>query len=135
MAPKSKTAWDHIMGEPSAPVTLAPPKKARTKKQAAPPLPPPRDDRDVQQKIAAGVYRSVMPYPDRKDPDFKEKRAAYFADCRRLEEMFKRDLFDEHSVVGNPKAQRCFEIAYEHGHSNGFSEVAGYFSEFVELIQ
>jgi len=122
------------MGEPSAPVPVVSPKKARAKKQVPPP-PPPRDDRDVHQKIAAGVYRSVVPYPDRKDPDFKEKQAVYSADQRRLEELFKQDLFDEHSVAGNPKAQRCYEIAWEHGHSSGFSEVAAYFSEFVELIQ
>lgn len=120
------------------PIRVTPPKKARAKKQSPPPPPPPpppRDDRDVHQKIAAGVYRSVVPYPSLKDPDLKEKRAAYSADQRRLEELFKQDLFDEHSVTGNPKAQRCYEIAWEHGHSSGFSEVAGYFSEIVELIK
>jgi hypothetical protein len=48
---------------------------------------------------------------------------------------FRDDLFDEHGVTGNPRAQKCYDIAWSYGHSAGFSEVANYFSELVDLIK
>jgi hypothetical protein len=48
---------------------------------------------------------------------------------------FRDDLFDEHGVTGNPRAQRCYDIAWSYGHSSGLQEVANYFSELVDLIK
>jgi hypothetical protein len=51
------------------------------------------------------------------------------------EEAFKKALAEEYDVVGNPKFDRCYSIAYSHGHSSGFSEVEIFFSDIVELIK
>jgi len=48
---------------------------------------------------------------------------------------FRDDLFDEHGVTGNPRASRCYGIAWSYGHSSGLQEVASYFSELVDLIK
>ena len=48
---------------------------------------------------------------------------------------FKKDLFEEYGVSNNPKAEQCYNIAYEFGHSDGYYEIAHYFSDIVELIK
>lgn len=67
--------------------------------------------------------------------EYKEARDAYLRRQVELENEFKRDLEEEHGVTGHPKAERLFQIAWDHGHSAGFSEVLGWYSELAELIQ
>lgn len=114
------------------------PKKVRAKKVP----PPPRDDRDVVQKVRDGVYDNKEQFPSRtsfalgsKDPGFVEARRVYNGESQRLGEKFKQDLFAEHDVTKNPKAQRCFDIAWDERHSSSKIEVAEFFGEIVELIQ
>jgi hypothetical protein len=65
----------------------------------------------------------------------KEQRRLYGEEASRLEQEFKTDLFEMHGVTYNPKANLCYGIAYDHAHHAGFEEVAGYFSNIVELIK
>ncbi len=51
------------------------------------------------------------------------------------EEAFKKALAEEYGVVGNPKFEKCYSIAYSHGHSCGFSDVENFFSDIVDLIR
>lgn len=48
---------------------------------------------------------------------------------------FKADLLQAHGVMGNPKSDRAFSLAWEQGHSCGYSEVAIVFADFSELIK
>lgn len=48
---------------------------------------------------------------------------------------FKDELETVHQIKGHPKAQRLWELAWQHGHSNGLEEVEMYYSDFVELIK
>lgn len=52
-----------------------------------------------------------------------------------LEREFKRDLLEEYGVTNNPKADLCYQIAWDIGHANGINEVSYYFEAFVELIR
>jgi hypothetical protein len=65
----------------------------------------------------------------------KEQRRLYGAEASRLEQEFKADLFEEHGVTENPKANQCFAIAYDMGHHNGHECVANYFDTIVDLIK
>jgi hypothetical protein len=65
---------------------------------------------------------------------YKAAKGNYRAETSRLHDKFKADLEEEFGVVGNPKADLLFSIAWEHGHSAGYSEVYNYYSEFVVLI-
>lgn len=49
--------------------------------------------------------------------------------------LFQEHLFKEWGVEDNPKAVQCFNIAWNLGHSEGYPEIAHYFSEIVELIK
>jgi hypothetical protein len=44
-------------------------------------------------------------------------------------------LFKEFGVENHPKKDKCFELAWEHGHANRDSEVRLYFEDFVALIK
>lgn len=106
------------------------------KKAAKAAKPPPEDTRSVAEKIRDGAYKVAnLEYPSPKDPDKQAKRQAYQAAQAELHEQFKQDLFRENGVVGNPKAELCFQKAWEMGHASGVSEVENYFSDLVELIK
>lgn len=47
----------------------------------------------------------------------------------------KNKLAEEHGVVGNPKLDACFDLAWQYGHACGLGEVEGFFEELVDLIQ
>lgn len=48
---------------------------------------------------------------------------------------FKADLLQAYGVTGNPKSDMAFSLAWEQGHSCGYSEVAIVFADLVELIK
>jgi ArsR family metal-binding transcriptional regulator len=66
---------------------------------------------------------------------YEAHRKEYDAESAKLHQEFVKDLFEEFGVCNNPKSIRCFELAWEHGHSSGYSEVYNYFGDFVELIR
>ena len=66
---------------------------------------------------------------------YKAHRKEYDDERNKLHQEFQNDLFEEFSVSDNPKRNRCFELAWEHGHPSGYEEVYNYFGDFVELIR
>lgn len=52
----------------------------------------------------------------------------------RMEE-FKNDLFEELGITNNPKREKLFNKAWEHGHAYGFYEVYNVACDLVELIE
>jgi|SRR6185295_6894010 len=86
----------------------------------------------VYEKACRGDYNTKLPY-ERHSKNF-EVYVAYNEDQARLCKQFKLDLEVEHGVIGNPKADKLFEIAWEQGHSSGYSEVALHYDQLVVLI-
>ncbi len=86
----------------------------------------------VYVKANRGDYNSKLPYESYKvNPIANE---AYREDQARLNKQFRLDLEVEHGVIGNPKAEKLFDIAWEQGHAYGFSEVALHYDQLVVLI-
>jgi hypothetical protein len=56
-------------------------------------------------------------------------------EAHKLHEEFVNDLFETFNVTDNPKRFKCFELAWEKGHSNGLEEVYNEFYDLVELIK
>ena len=50
-------------------------------------------------------------------------------------EVFKRDLLVSLDLTEHPKANRLYAMAWEHGHSSGYAEVAMYAEELAELLK
>lgn len=66
---------------------------------------------------------------------FIVQRKLYDEEKSRLYEEFQRDLFEDYGVCDNPKRFKCFELAWESGHSSGYNEVYDVFGDLVELIR
>lgn len=89
----------------------------------------------VLEKIVAGAYHSTTPFPAGYTNDDILARSAHWVDAARLRGVFRDDLLTEHGITGHPKAEKAFMMAWEHGHSSGYAEIAAYFSRLVELIR
>jgi len=49
--------------------------------------------------------------------------------------LHKATLAKEHCLVGHPKLDKLYQLAWDHGHPNGLQEVGFYFGEFAELLK
>lgn len=47
----------------------------------------------------------------------------------------KAQLAAEEGLSDHPKLDRLYALAWEHGHANGFDDVAYYFREFASLLK
>jgi hypothetical protein len=107
---------------------------------------------DIHEKIRNGDYENTKPFPT--SADFKAARnkyneaeglaatglwqaktKAYNDENNRLYAQFKKDLFAYLEITDHPKAEKLFALAWSHGHASGYSEVAVYADEFVELLR
>lgn len=50
-------------------------------------------------------------------------------------ESFKAGLASRHKLKRNAKFEIAWRIAWDRGHSNGFSEIEMYFDELAELLK
>ena len=66
---------------------------------------------------------------------YKKHKIQYGEETHKLHEEFVNDLFENFNVTDNPKRFKCFELAWERGHSNGLGEVYNEFYDLVELIK
>lgn len=84
----------------------------------------------LNQKYPNAVIQEVLD-----EEGYKEHRKEYYDERNKLHQEFQDDLFEDYGVSDNPKRFRCFDLAWERGHSFGLEEVYNYFGDFVELIQ
>jgi hypothetical protein len=54
---------------------------------------------------------------------------------RELDAKFKVDVLAEYGLTGNPKANDVFELAWEEGHSSGYSEVMLWVCKLASLVK
>lgn len=85
--------------------------------------------------IREGKYENTKPYAPGISRPPEVKRREYRAEEARLQALFKADLFRCYGVEDHPKAEDAWRIAYERGHSAGYSEIANEFDEIVVLIK
>ena len=65
----------------------------------------------------------------------KDKRDEYHKRGKEINHKFKLALFKEYGVETNIKREKCWELAWERGHSGGYSEVELEFIDLAELIK
>lgn len=90
----------------------------------------------IREQIAAGKYNNKVPYPDRKLPaqELHSKLKAYHAGADVARAEFRVDLESEYHMSHHPKADKLWNLAWEHGHSSGLVDVVHYYEDFLELI-
>jgi hypothetical protein len=79
-------------------------------------------------RIKDGVYDNTVAYSKEARAQWQEAEAANTA-------KFRADLEAVYGVVGHAKAGRLWELAWDHGHSSGYSEVLHYYDDFVTLVK
>jgi hypothetical protein len=84
----------------------------------------------LKEKYPNAVIQEVLD-----DEAYKAQRKQYDEEKFNLYVQFQNDLFENFNVTDNPKRSKCFELAWEKGHSNGLEEVYNEFYDLVELIQ
>lgn len=91
----------------------------------------------VSEKVSRGDYTPKVAYPPYSDKGdaARAERDAYRTEQGRLTQLFKHDLEVENGVENNAKKEKVFDLAWSHGHSSGFYEVANYYNQFVDLIK
>ena len=87
----------------------------------------------IQDKLRDNYYRTKLPFFTIKENP--ERAMARHRDNARLEEEFKRDLFEDLGITNNPKAEKLYSKAWELGHSAGYSEIYLDAQDLVELIE
>ena len=89
-----------------------------------------KDKAELKEEYPNALIQEVL------DEDaYKARRQEYDVESAKLDREFRDDLFEDYGVSDNPKRFKCFEIAWEKGHSFGLEEVDGRFGDFVELIK
>jgi hypothetical protein len=64
-------------------------------------------------------------------------RDAYYTDVKRLERQFQADLEAEYEIgyLSQNIRDRVFGKAWDMGHSGGFSEIASYYIELMDVVK
>lgn len=66
---------------------------------------------------------------------FKKAEEEYYAEERRLADMFINDLFDDLGISDNPKRHLLYSKAYDYSHSDDYEEIYNVACNLVYLIK
>jgi|WetSurMetagenome_2_1015567.scaffolds.fasta_scaffold802603_2 hypothetical protein len=93
--------------------------------------------KDLYNKIQSDYYKNKLPYPHYNDNSEQAniQWKAVKEEDNRLNGEFVKDLYETFGVTNNPKANKAYALAYDYGHSSGYSEIFNYFADLVELIR
>jgi len=89
-----------------------------------------KDKAELKEEYPNALIQEVL-----NESAYRAHLKAYNDESAKLHREFRDDLFEDYGVSDNPKRFKCFEIAWEKGHSFGLEEVDGRFGDFVELIK
>jgi len=80
------------------------------------------------------TVRQAREHKEREKQRARDQLDKYETEQGRLNDLFRADLEAEYGTCGHPKAGKLYEIAWELGHSCGYTEVAYHYAELAELI-
>ena len=119
-----QTVWDKLNSSYYNKTTVKIPSKPR--KPVIPNNPSANDLRLLADKMDA--YNADFQY-------YKDQHAAYMQELNNLEQEFRNDLEAYYEMTNHPKAVLLYDMAWDYGHSVGFSEVANHYSDLVRLVK
>ena len=65
---------------------------------------------------------------------YRTKMKEYVQEEERLRNLFKADAIKEAGLEGHPRAHKAYSMAWQRGHSSGYSDVMSALYEFAELL-
>lgn len=66
--------------------------------------------------------------------EYQEKNEQYQKEQRRIFQQFKVDALEEVGLTNHPKSEQAFNLAYERGHSGGYSDVYNELLDLADLL-
>ena len=94
---------------------------------------------DHIKKTFVGTYQQIQEEIDRcinlENDKCREINEQHHTQSAILLNEFRNDLIDNYGLTNNPKADKCYALAWSQGHSAGLHEVAACFSELKTLIE
>jgi hypothetical protein len=85
--------------------------------------------KEIRERITNGYYDAGVYV------DYNNNHDEYYAKQHQLEREFAHDISIACGVESNPKTNKLFELAWQHGHADGFYKVFYYYETFAELIK
>jgi hypothetical protein len=67
--------------------------------------------------------------------EYKEARAIYYEFEKQILSEFQDELISRLGLLDHPKANKLYEMAWEHGHASGLGEVASYAEDLAQLLK
>jgi len=67
-------------------------------------------------------------------PEYESAKKMYHARDAEIHALFVRDLAEEFGMSDHPKKDAVFALAWEYGHSGGYTEVHNYYMDLVGLV-
>lgn len=89
----------------------------------------------MKDRLNHNLYSNTFPFVSQYDQEPNKVRHEWMKEENRLTELFKNDLFRFYEVQSNPKREKLYDMSWEYGHSNGFSELLNVFNDLVDLIK
>ena len=65
----------------------------------------------------------------------RQERVRRREEENRKEREFRQRLIDKHGLDGHPKESVLYQLAYDYGHSAGWTEVEMYYDDLAELLK
>lgn len=81
----------------------------------------------VYDDVIAGKYQNRL--------DYSKDKAAYHREDARLTLQFEIDLAEEFGISAHPKRSTLWQIAWDLGHSAGYTEIFSYYSDLSRLLK
>lgn len=98
-------------------------------------------EKSFEEKLHEDFYKNELPYPSLKDCEGDmlkrdQARSAFRERERIIYSTFKSDAFQALGIKeSHPKAQKLWDLAWDHGHASGYHDVWTWLNELAELIR
>lgn len=85
--------------------------------------------KSIDERIRDGEFANALPWG--RDP---KVRVAYQAEENRLHALFANEALTDVGLLGHPKADKAFALAYDRGHAHGYHEIHQELRALAELL-
>lgn len=65
---------------------------------------------------------------------YRKETEKWHAEQSRLGALFKLEALEDVGLTGHPKAEKAWALAWENGHSGGYSDVYSLLVDYAELL-
>ncbi len=91
--------------------------------------------RDTETAATVREYADALAAWETSMVEYNRLKTIFYNKQSELEAKFKVDVLAEYGLTGHPKANAVFELAWDEGHSSGYSEVEIWVAKLAGLVK